>query len=144
MITVNKNFKNMKQSIFILFFTFLSTININAQEGNSQFVKSFTKVSLTNEKGEFEIPELGKNIFVFNYEGSDIKFYKANGENEILTRTSEIKKDKTKDGREYQWNNALDEKGNELIFVLYNDDEVRMLYQDKSSGSTIFAISFSL
>lgn len=133
----------MKHLIIPLFFAFFSAININAQEENSQFVKSFTKVSLTNEEGEFEIPKLGKNIFVFNYEGSDIKFYKANGETEILRRTSDIKNDKTKHGREYQWNNALDEKGNELLFVLYYDDEVRMLYLDKSSGYTIFAISFT-
>ena len=95
-----------------------------------------------SDNGEFEEYKDGKNTLVFNYgDGYDIKFYKANGDSEILSRISDVKEDKTREGREYQWNRALNEKGLELIFVLYSDGEVRMLYTDKLNGKFSFAIS---
>lgn len=126
----------------ILFFYLLISIIINAQSENNQFVRTFSKVSTTNDNGEFEEYKDGKNTLVFNYgDGYDIKFYKANGDSEILSRISDVKEDKTREGREYQWNRALNEKGLELIFVLYSDGEVRMLYTDKLNGKFSFAIS---
>ena len=130
----------MKKIVFFIMLLLLS-ISLNAQE-NNQFVRTFTKVSTTDEKGDFEKYQEGKNTIVFNFgDGSDIKFYKASGDIEILRRISEINEGKTDIGREYQWNKALDEKGNELTFVLFSDGEVRMIYSDNSDGSLIMAIS---
>ena len=130
----------MKKTLIFFFLALFFTQTFNAQD--NQFVRTFTKVAVTDDNGEFEEYKEGKNSLVFNYgEGSDIKFYKANGGTEILRRISDITEDKTKDGREYQWNKALDEKGNEMVFVLYTDGEVRMLYSDKTDGSLILAIS---
>lgn len=126
----------------LLLFLLILSATIFAQSENNQFVRTFSKVSATNDNGEFEEYKDGNNTLVFNYgNGSDVKFYKANGESELLRRISEIKEDKTKEGREYQWNRALNEKGIELIFVLYSDGEVRMLYTNESNGKLSFAIS---
>lgn len=111
-----------------------------AQE-NNQFVENFTKFAKITD-GKFGELQEGNATIIFNYgQNNNIKIYFAGGSTEVYSRVSDVTKDTTKTGEKFQYSKMLDEKGEEIYFVKYDDGEVRIMYLNSFSTTKGYGIA---
>lgn len=120
----------------LLLFLLIFSVTIFAQSENKQFVKSFSKV-FVKENDKEQDKEIDVRVtFIFNYGGgTDLKEY-FNDKTHIYKRISNVEKDKTKDNIEYQFMKVLDESGNEMAVVLYENGVLVLNYLDEKGELT--------
>jgi hypothetical protein len=99
---------------------------MNLAFSQDKFREDYSYVSVYDEStekwGEWK---KGSNTFVFNInENKDICQYKSNGELEIFFKISDIEKEQTNDGENYQIFKELDENGNVLSIQYFENSAI--------------------
>lgn len=109
-------------------------INGTQSNENNQFRRNFKYISIyrPDTKKWSELKE-SNNTFVFNINtNSDVKLFWANGKIELLRKVSKIEDIKTDNNIKYQSVTLLDEKGNEISLVIYEEKRLMLVYGENN------------
>jgi hypothetical protein len=71
----------------------------------------------------------GTNTVVFNINNNgDIRIYYASGKREVFRKVSNVVKDQTNNGEEFQMIAILDESGNEQLLQLFDNGDMKIIF----------------
>lgn len=116
LILILKTIKSFILVSCLLFFGFSF-----GQEKPKKIVLKFSAVSFCKE-GKWEDKQKSHNTFVFNTTSNgDILHYKPDGDKEYFRRIDKITEEETDDGEKYHSVKMLDERGDEVLFVLFEN-----------------------
>jgi len=104
--------------------------NGTQSDEDKQFRNDYKFVSVrTPETKKWSELKESNNTFVFNINtNSDVKLFWASGKTEVFRKVSKKEDGKTDDGIKHQSITLLDEKGNEIYLILYEDNRLMLIF----------------
>lgn len=128
----------MRKLLFLVLL--LASFMVYAQE--EQFVRSYHKMVMLNEKGKpIGNTVESKNVFILNYgEGKDIKHIDDTGYEQVFTRISDVTTERQDGKIIYQHILTIDKAGEKIGFGLF-DDEIVLIFFDKNDN-IVFSFKF--
>ncbi|AFM02531.1 hypothetical protein Fleli_0019 [Bernardetia litoralis DSM 6794] len=128
--------------IFVLTFAFFAFTSDSSVPKGDQFRVDYNHVAIYNkETKKWSDWIRADHTFVFNYNlRNDVMHMKANGDNFVYKKMTEVEDGKNDIGQEYQAFSALDEEGLRFTLLLYHDKKVglMMIYSDVKIQFTYF------
>ncbi len=117
-------------SFLIAIFVVVNSFSQTNQSDNNQFRRDYKFVSVyTPDTKKWSELKESNNTFVFNFNtNSDIKLFWASGKTDVLRKVSKVEEAKTDDNEKYQSVTVLDEKGNEINLILYEEKKLMMIF----------------
>lgn len=122
-------------SILVVLLVALNTFSQTVQKDeDKKFRSDYKHFSIfTPDTKKWSEWKESNNTFVFNINtNSDVKVFWASGETEILRKVSKIEDGKTDDKESYQSVTVLDQKGNEIGLIIYEEKRLMLVYGENN------------